>query len=684
MSRAISLVAPTVGLLVLLAVAPGSAQPLGTFAWQLQPFCNRVIVSVTQNGGLYTLDGFDDQCGAQQRAPLVGLATSNPDQTIGMGFHIVTVPGGRPVHVEARIGLASLNGTWRDSAGNTGAFVLGANLAGNPRPAPVAGLGDITAVAAGTGLSGGGTVGDVSLEVDPEVVQRRVNQACGAGEAVQSIGQDGSVVCAAVGGTGDITAVLAGSGLLGGGTSGEVGLAVAFGGGGSQALAARADHQHTNGSLNTVLGVNANPAGGSSNTVVGAFALNAGTTAVQNTAVGVGALQQTSTALNSTAVGMNALFAANANDNTAVGAFAMADTSTGAANTAVGRFALRNANGSGNTAVGTNAGVSVTSGSDATLLGAGANLGSGGLVNATAIGARARADQSNALVLGSITGINGATADARVGIGTTSPEAALEVVVSGAGTTPHAAYTRFIAAPGLGAVTAFRRARGTRDAPAAVLSGDALGALQFGGYDGAVFGMQASIAALATEDFTAGSRGTMLGFFAGANPEVQGLVMSVNPNGRVGIGTSTPNERLDVRGDIRIGTFGTNGCIKDANGGALIGTCSSDSRFKRDVTAFGPSLDRVARLRPVHYFWRSEEFPEKGFGQGQAYGLVAQEAEAVIPELVTVDERGYKAVDYTRLPLLAIQAIRELKQRNDALEQRLATLEALMASRPSK
>jgi hypothetical protein len=39
------------------------AQSLGTFRWQLQPYCNVVSVTVTQNGELFTLDGYDDQCG---------------------------------------------------------------------------------------------------------------------------------------------------------------------------------------------------------------------------------------------------------------------------------------------------------------------------------------------------------------------------------------------------------------------------------------------------------------------------------------------------------------------------------------------------------------------------------------------------------------------------------------------
>ncbi len=134
MTRLLS--ALTVLLAVFAFTARADAQPLGTFSWQLQPFCNRVTVSLVQQGALYTVDGYDDQCGAAQRAPLVGLATANPDGTIGFGLNVVTVPGGKGVQVEARITLPAGNGTWADSAGNSGTFALGANTGGSPRPAP--------------------------------------------------------------------------------------------------------------------------------------------------------------------------------------------------------------------------------------------------------------------------------------------------------------------------------------------------------------------------------------------------------------------------------------------------------------------------------------------------------------------------------------------------------------------
>ena len=126
----------------LLASPAADAQSLGTFRWQLQPYCNVVTVNVTQQGAVYTVDGYDDQCGAPQRAPLVGLATPNPDGSIGFGLNVVTVPGGRAVHVEARISLATLSGPWTDSDGHSGTFAFGASSGGSPRPLPVTEGGD--------------------------------------------------------------------------------------------------------------------------------------------------------------------------------------------------------------------------------------------------------------------------------------------------------------------------------------------------------------------------------------------------------------------------------------------------------------------------------------------------------------------------------------------------------------
>jgi hypothetical protein len=130
------------GVLVLCAsfATGATAQPLGTFRWQLQPFCNVVTVAVTQNGAVYRLEGTDDQCGnGADAASVTGTAFPNPDGTIGFGLNVVTAPGGRPLHVDAEINVGTFSGTWRDSAGATGTFVLtsGAATGGIPRPLPL-------------------------------------------------------------------------------------------------------------------------------------------------------------------------------------------------------------------------------------------------------------------------------------------------------------------------------------------------------------------------------------------------------------------------------------------------------------------------------------------------------------------------------------------------------------------
>lgn len=83
----------------------------------------------------------------------------------------------------------------------------------------------VTAVNAGAGLAGGGGPGAISLSVDTTTIQARVTDTCSATEAIRAIGDDGSVTCASIP-QGDITAVTAGFGLSGGAASGSASLAV--------------------------------------------------------------------------------------------------------------------------------------------------------------------------------------------------------------------------------------------------------------------------------------------------------------------------------------------------------------------------------------------------------------------------------------------------------------------------
>lgn len=113
--------------------------------------------------------------------------------------------------------------------------------------------------------------------------------------------------------------------------------------------------------------------------------------------------------------------------NTATGINALLSNSTGARNTAHGTGALESNTGSDNTAVGTYALNANTTGTYNSAFGKDADVASGALTNATAIGAYAQVDASNSLVLGSVDGVNGASATVNVGVGINSPSSTMHI-----------------------------------------------------------------------------------------------------------------------------------------------------------------------------------------------------------------------------------------------------------------
>lgn len=142
---------------------------------------------------------------------------------------------------------------------------------------------------------------------------------------------------------------------------------------------------------------------------------------------------------------------------------------------------------------------------------------------------------------------------------------------------------------------------------------------------------------------------------------------------RVGVGVTDPLDKLHVNGEVRVLN-----CVKNSGGTQIAGTCPSDARLKKNITPFPNVLDKLIQLQPAYFFWKSEEYPEFHFGKDQSFGLIAQDVEKVMPELVSEDENGFKMIQYHKLPLLLLQAVKELRTENQDLSARIQALEAKM------
>ncbi len=117
-------------------------------------------------------------------------------------------------------------------------------------------------------------------------------------------------------------------------------------------------------------------------------------------------------------------------------------------------------------------------------------------------------------------------------------------------------------------------------------------------------------------------------------------------NGNVGIGTTNPQYKLDVAGTIR----GSN-------------VSPSDQRLKQNIQPLENALAKVEQLRGVSFEWK-----DKAQDAGTQIGMIAQEVETVLPELVSTDGDGYKSLAYDKMTAVLLEAVKELKAQNDALK----------------
>ncbi|HEY3415111.1 MAG TPA: tail fiber domain-containing protein [Armatimonadota bacterium] len=152
----------------------------------------------------------------------------------------------------------------------------------------------------------------------------------------------------------------------------------------------------------------------------------------------------------------------------------------------------------------------------------------------------------------------------------------------------------------------------------------------------------------------------------------------IDSEGRVGIGLAVPAYPLDVQGDIN-----ARGSVR-ANGVSL----TSDATYKANVREIPDGLKTVLGLRGVLFEWNRAAFPSQGFPEGTKVGLIAQEVERVLPQVVQTDETGHRSVEYQNIIPVLVEAIksqqREIGDRDArirALEDRMARLERTVAER---
>lgn len=133
-------------------------------------------------------------------------------------------------------------------------------------------------------------------------------------------------------------------------------------------------------------------------------------------------------------------------------------------------------------------------------------------------------------------------------------------------------------------------------------------------------------------------------------------VMTLDGNGKVGIGDDTPTYSLDVTGDARF--------TSDLY--ALSVTETSDEKKKENILDSEYGLDSILELRPVMFTWIDN--PENG----EQLGLIAQEVLEVLPETVNEFEDGVLGLKYSQFIPVLIKAVQELAQKIDDMKNQVA------------
>ena len=117
-------------------------------------------------------------------------------------------------------------------------------------------------------------------------------------------------------------------------------------------------------------------------------------------------------------------------------------------------------------------------------------------------------------------------------------------------------------------------------------------------------------------------------------------------------------------GSLAVGNISnsaTDGRIDASND--IVAFSTSDIRLKNNIKSIEGALDKVMLIQGVEFDW--EEKQEVHGNSGRDVGVLAQEIEQVLPEVVTTRDNGYKAVKYEKIIPLLIEAIKDLNDKLD-------------------
>ncbi len=176
--------------------------------------------------------------------------------------------------------------------------------------------------------------------------------------------------------------------------------------------------------------------------------------------------------------------------------------------------------------------------------------------------------------------------------------------------------------------------------------------------------------------FIAGSRGTNsagtgISYSSGviANTGVTSAVAGtgVTVSGATGAVTFSIGQAVATTSEVQFAKVGVGGA-SDATyelkvtgdigaTGDIVAYISSDKRFKDNVIEITDSLDKVRKIRGVKWDWNNNA--SEAAKKSPNVGVIAQEVQQVLPEIVHEREDGYLAVDYTKMAALFIEAIKE-------------------------